>query len=126
MCDSDDNWLVRSGTWGSIRYAVRDNGKALAKEFIDTLDDSQKRKLAVLFQRMADIGTIRNREQFRKVSGAIFEFKRHQLRIGCFQVERTWFLTHGFSKKTDDWLPSELQRANDIRSEHLARRGSRP
>ena len=126
MYQADDQWLVANGTWGSIRYAVRENGKALAKEFIDALDDPQKRKLSALFEKMANFGIIRNRTKFKKVSGDIFEFKRHQIRIGCFRVERTWYLTHGFFKKTDRWLSSELQRANDIRSEHLAKHGPVP
>ena len=75
----------------------------------------------MLFERMADHGRINNREQFKKVAGYIFEFKRHQIRIGCFQVGRTWFLTHGFIKKADEWPASELQKANDIRIEHLAK-----
>ena len=124
MCRTDGELLIQAGPWGSVRYAVRDNGKVLAKEFIEALDDSQKRKLGTLFERMANFGLIRNRTQFKKVSGAIFEFKRHQLRVGCFQVGRTWLLTHGFCKKADDWLPSELQKANGIRNEHLARHRS--
>lgn len=82
--------------------------------------------LAALFDRMAQTGKINNREKFKKVEGDIFEFKKFQIRIGCFQVTRTWFLTHGFTKKQDHWPKSELKRANDIREEHQSRhRGGR-
>jgi phage-related protein len=62
--------------------------------------------------------------QFKKLDGDIFEFKRHQIRIGCFQVSRRWFLTHGFRKKQDKWPKVELDRAKQIRLEHLAARPS--
>jgi len=91
-----------------------------AREFIeDELNDSERRKLAVLFQRMADTGQINNKEQFRKEAGEIFAFKRHQIRIGCFQAGGCWFLTHGFRKKANAWPPAQLQRAERIRTEHL-------
>lgn len=92
-----------------------------ARDFIESLKDKERAKLSVLFERMADAGRIWNREQFKKVEGDIFEFKRFQIRVGCFQEGSTWFLTHGFRKKRDKWQKRELERANRIRNEHLAR-----
>jgi len=91
----------------------------LAKEFYDRLSESRKAVFLALFQRMADHGRIHNREKFRKVEGHIYEFKKYQHRIGCFRERQTWFLTHGFVKKSDRWLPQEIERANRIRTEHL-------
>jgi phage-related protein len=79
-----------------------------------------KAKLGALFQRMADSGRIHNVQKFKKVEGMVFEFKSFQIRIGCFQERREWFLTHGFMKKQDKWPRRELERAQTIRDEHLA------
>ena len=89
--------------------------------FIEGLDDSDQRKLDTLFRRLAETGKIFNREQFKLVNGQIFEFKRYQVRVGCFQIENRWLLTHGFIKKQHKWPKAELTRADRIRAEHLER-----
>ncbi|MFH0983410.1 MAG: type II toxin-antitoxin system RelE/ParE family toxin [Planctomycetota bacterium] len=98
-----------------------------AKLFIEDLDEPDQRKLDTLFRRMADTGKIFNREQFKQVAGKIYEFKRFQVRVGCFQVGNRWILTHGFIKKGEQWPRSELERAERIMNEQLARekRGSK-
>ena len=121
MSAGDDESFVCNGSWGTVRYAVQANGKMLADEFIRGLEVRDQRKLAVRFVRMAEDGQIRNPEQFKKVVDDIFEFKSFQIRIGCFQVGRTWFLTHGFVKKQAKWPKPEIERARRIRKEHLER-----
>jgi hypothetical protein len=121
MSQSDDPRIVARGAWGSVEYATRDNGTRPAEEFIQSRDPSDQAKLAALFRRLADFGRIDNRQKFKKVEGDIFEFKSFQIRIGCFQSGRTWFLTHGFVKKQDRWPKSELERAQTIRKEHMSR-----
>jgi len=120
MSGSDDPSIVARGEWGTIEYAVRDNGTRPAEEFLRSRDPSDRAKLAALFRRLADFGRIDNRQKFKKVDGEIFEFKCFQIRIGCFQQGRTWFLTHGFVKKQDKWPKSELARAETIRREHMS------
>ena len=115
--------LVESGNWGDVLYAVRSNGTMPAKDFIDGLGVADARKLSVLFRRMAEFGLIHNTQQFKMIEGKIWEFKRGQIRIGCFRVGNTWFLTHGFIKKRDKWPAREKERAKTIRKEHLAGRG---
>jgi hypothetical protein len=122
MSEGDDRpeVLVR-GNLRTIEYAVCSDRSMPAREFVECLDESDQRKLEVLFRRMADMGKIFNREQFKLVEGKIFEFKRFQIRIGCFQIGARWILTHGFKKKGDRWPDSQLVRANRIMAEHLAR-----
>jgi hypothetical protein len=116
----DDN-LVLARQWGSIRYAIRLNGKMPAKEFIGSLDDEPRIDLEVLFEWMAEHGQIRNIQKFRHLQVKIFEFKSDQNRVLCFQDGRTWFLTNGFIKKQGKTPQKEIKRANDIRAEHLER-----
>jgi hypothetical protein len=120
---SSDDTPVCRGHWGTVEYAVCSNGQKLAERFVLGLKQSDQQKLARLFIAMASTGEIRNREKFKKVEGKIFEFKCHQIRIGCFQVGLCWFLTHGFIKKQDDWPKSELDRAVRVMSKHERPRG---
>lgn len=117
--DSEKSVVLARGKACTIECAVRANGSMPAREFIEELEAAEQRKLAVLFQRLADTGRISNREQFRKVTGKIWEFKRYQVRVGCFQAGTRWLLTHGFHKKADHWPKGELERAERIRVEHL-------
>ena len=123
--DADRPVIVVRGTARAIEYAVCSDGSMPAKEFIEGLDDSDQRKLDTLFRRLSETGKIFNREQFKLVDGQIFEFKRYQVRVGCFQIGTRWLLTHGFIKKQDKWPKAELARANRIRTEHLERERKR-
>ena len=109
------------GAWGEIRFATAAGDECPAREFIDSLNDADKTKVAALLTRMANVGRIASSQKFRKESGEIYAFKSHQIRIACFRVDKVWFLTHGFIKKVDKWPQAELNRANRIRNEHIAR-----
>jgi hypothetical protein len=125
MSSQDDNTpddLVQEGAWGAVRYATDANGDMPAKEFVDGLDPAERRKVVVLFERIAEKGQIHNREQFKKLRGDIYEFKRFQIRIACFQEGRNWLLVYGLRKKKDKWRESDLERAERIISEHRQRR----
>jgi hypothetical protein len=120
-----DRPVAANGTALSVLYAVGSDGASPAKEFVELQEIKDQRKLAVLFQRMADVGELRNREKFKKVEGDIWEFKSHQLRILCFRDGPNWILTNGFLKKKDQIPPSELDRAQRIMSEDSRRRTQR-
>lgn len=121
MCTEAQNPVLVRGRHRTIEYARCANGSLAAKAFIEGLDESDQRKLDTLFRRMAETGKIFNREQFKHVAGEIYEFKRFQVRVGCFQVGNRWLLTHGFIKKTHKWPNSELKLAERIMQEHLDR-----
>lgn len=113
--------VVHDGNLRTIEYAVRANGSMPAKVFIESLDESDQRKIAVLFRRMAEHGRVPNREQFKPVGGEIFEFKKHQVRVFCFRKENRWLLTNGYKKKTARLNQNEIARAERIMTEHLDR-----
>src|SRR5262245_32606487 len=94
------------------------DGSSPAGDFVDTLSEADRRKIDVLFARMADHGQIRNREKFKKVenSDQVFEFKSHQIRILCFFVPRgRLVLALGLRKKSDKLPPAEVRRAEEYR-----------
>jgi hypothetical protein len=121
MSREADRPIVVRGSLRTIEYAVCANGTMPAKSFIEGLDESELRRLDTLFRRMADTGKIHNSQQFKQVEGRIYEFKRYQTRLGCFQVGDRWRLTHGFIKKSDKWPRREIERATRIRQEDLER-----
>ena len=116
-----DRPIVVRGCLRAIEYAVCANGSMPAREFIEGMVESERQRLGVLFRRMADTGEIHNPQQFKKIKDKIYEFKRYQTRLGCFQVGDRWRLTHGFIKKTDKWPKREIERATRIRKEDLER-----
>ena len=119
--EADRPAVVVRGTMRTIEYAICANGSMPAREFIEGLDDSDQRKLAVLLRRMAEHGSVPNREQFKHVQGKLFEFKKHQIRVFCFRHGDSWILTNGYKKKEDRLRPAKIRQAERIMGEHLAR-----
>ncbi|MFZ2148232.1 MAG: type II toxin-antitoxin system RelE/ParE family toxin [Sedimentisphaerales bacterium] len=113
--------IVAKGPCAIVAYARRSNGKRPAKDYIENLQQSDQATLARSFKQLADTGKIWNTERFRKLRGKIGEFKTHpKARVLCFQLGKTWFLTHGFDKETGDTPPRQIERAEQIRKEHIS------
>jgi len=120
---STDDIIVK-GPCAAVAYARRLNGKRPAHDYIEKLEKEKQAKLAKRFTTMAQTGEIWNEEQFKKLggkSGRIYEFKVHpKVRVPCFQLGRTWFLTHGFDKEKGKTPPREIERAEQIMKEHIS------
>ena len=125
MSGPADRRIAASGAWGTVEYARRSDGTWPAQDFVDNLEDKVKAALAVLFKRMADQGRITDDRKFKHEEGEIYAFKRFQIRLPCFRIGSSWFITHGFMKKKDRWPSTEITRARDIMREHKARLGGR-
>ena len=121
MCTDADRPIVARGALRTIEYAVCLNGSVPARDFIEELPQAELSRLAALFQRLADTGKIADPRKFKKLEGKLYEFKRYQVRTGCFRIENRWILTHGFIKQKDKWPRRELERAERIMREHLQR-----
>jgi len=125
----DDFRVAARGSRFHIVFACGGNGKYEAEEFLDELKSDANGirhyiALYSLFERMAETGLIFNREQFKKVDGDIWEFKKFQCRVlGFFAVTgrglKCFFLTNGCKKKGDKLPPQVVERAKRIRSEWL-------
>jgi len=123
VIDPKDDTLAK-GPCSIVAYARRLNGKRPALDYIENLEKENQAKLAKSFTKMAEIGRIGNPERFRKLggrSGKIWEFKVHpKIRVLCFQLGKTWLLTHGFDKQTGDTPPRQITRAEQIMKEHIS------
>lgn len=92
-----------------------------AEEYINQLQEPDRKKLLALLKFTADNGPPKNPEKFHKVEGALFEFKSFQDRLLCFfQPYRVIIVTHGFRKKKDRIPPGDIDRAERLRREFLA------
>ena len=115
---------LRRGPCAIVAYARRANGNRPAMDYIENLQQADWAKLAKSFIKIASVGRIGNLERFRKLggkSGKIYEFKIYpNIRVLCFQLGKTWLLTHGFKKKTDKTPPNQIKRAEDIMKEHIS------
>jgi phage-related protein len=120
-----DRPVVATGAMRTIEAAVCLDGNSPAQEFLDQLAEADQQKLAALFARMADHGVVTNEEKFKKLEGAIWEFKSSQIRIPCFQDGRAWVLTHGFLKKKQKAPKREIERAERIMHEDQQRQARR-
>ena len=71
------------GTFGTVEFLARVDGASDTKAVFDSLGEGDRTALHVAMQHLANNGPTRflNRERFKKVDGAIFEFKRFQQRF---------------------------------------------
>jgi len=119
VIDFSDDPLIK-GPCAIVAYASRLNGNRPARDYIENLQQSDQATLARSFKQLADTGKIWNTERFRKLRGKIWEFKTHpKARVLCFQLGKTWFLTHGFNKETGDTPQRQIDRADNIMNEHM-------
>ena len=102
-------------------FAASDrSGREPALEFLAGLQDGERTRMVRVFEKLA-AGQRLSREDFRKIRGKIWELKDHQRRMLCFSSAEGWFVTHGFTKKTNaSTSESEISRAERIMQEHLS------
>lgn len=131
MKEPSEEQVVVRGLARTVAYATDGCGEMPAQVFLETTKGKQapsqqeRAGLFHLFRLMAEKGSISNPEQFKKERGEIFGFKKYQARVAAFRVGNVWYLTHGFKKKKNRWNPSDLERADRIRTECMKRMGSR-
>jgi hypothetical protein len=133
MADSDDSSLICEGRM-RIEFAVRDDKSMPAKEYLDSLNPSDRLNVVAYLQQLADSpdGMIHNQPKiFKRENETFFALKRRglqgrRIRIVLFRHGRRWILTHGFDKPAQaKWNKREFTKATKIRNEHLTRERSK-
>jgi hypothetical protein len=117
---------IYQGSYLRIECLVLADGSSPAWEFLQGLDDRERRRLAVLFEMLGDTGRISNREKFKKLEGSeeVWEFKSFQIRMPCFfTAGRVVMLLFGLRKKSDRWKRADVRRAEEMRRWYFAVRG---
>jgi len=122
---TNENDVVIRGTMRVIAYARDAAGNANAQFFLEfEAPAKDKARLAHWFRVIADHGERAAKpESFKHEVGEIFAFKSFQARVAATRQGNVWYLLCGFLKKSDKWPKQELERAERIRREHLARGG---
>lgn len=99
---------------------------AIVMEYLEGLEESERKKLLKEIRRLADHGRHPNREKFRSLKGGsnLCEIKSHQCRILLFFAdEEVAVLTHGFTKKRNSTPQTEIDRALRLRDLYQERFG---
>lgn len=118
--------VAARGAWGTVEWAVDKEGSLPARPDYERLDMDRKAKMTALFQRLAEVGRINNREQFRnlgeqsgKRGSELWEFKRFQDRfLGDFRPGRRFLIAAHEQKKKDRLDPSVIERAVRVLAEN--------
>ena len=135
--------VVARGDWGTVEAVILESGSSPALEFLtngltdvregskDEEDKSAAARFAVLFQQVANYGSV-SPKRFKKEMAGFHAFKHEvknrQIRFPCFQDGKRWILTHGFFKpgaknrKLGEWPDSEVQKAKTYRDEYYSRK----
>lgn len=120
-----DLQIAASGSWGTVEWAaLRGDAIPQAREFYLAQSESDKAKLLVLFQRLAEVGRFSNTEKFKqlgekagKQGKGLWEFKSFQLRfLGDFRPGCRFIIAQGVRKKQDDLKKSDIEKAIQVLS----------
>lgn len=88
------------------------------EEYLQGLNEPERKKLFALLQRSAEQGPPRRDEKCRKLENDLFEFKSFRDRVFWFyEPGKIVVLTHGFQKKGGRTPSNETARAKRLRDE---------
>ncbi|MCD4830597.1 MAG: type II toxin-antitoxin system RelE/ParE family toxin [Anaerohalosphaeraceae bacterium] len=118
---------MHKGKYCNIEFVKTSNGKMPANEFLENLNEVIQAKFFGLFKELldSDNGFISNSQKMTKLKGGdkIWELRVKvngigNFRIFCFRKGRTWYLTHGFHKKSRHTPITEINRAIRIKNQN--------
>ncbi|WP_203321758.1 type II toxin-antitoxin system RelE/ParE family toxin [Pseudoxanthomonas beigongshangi] len=116
------NRIEYAGRKLTIELLCDDDGQCPAAEFLDGLDEGERRKVDVLFEMLGENGRIPNREKFKKLEGSsgVFEFKSFQVRLLCFFTPTgRVVITHGVRKQKNKHDAHDITYAERRRKKFL-------
>ena len=93
------NTVYYAGAKFKILYAQTNNGRMPAKVFFDSIGKPDWGKLNRVLKRLANRGTVKNKELFRNIGDGLFEVKGGKCRLIGFFKAGVFVLTNGFDKR---------------------------
>lgn len=122
MAEDAQDRLAYRGRIFDIEWYCDSSGFSQARDFAEALDDAEKRKLALLFAALGDLGKIQNKEKFRHEGDRIFAFKPKPHRFLAFFFEGgKVIVTNAFTKKQDKLPPREKDKALNRKKDYEKR-----
>ena len=109
---SHHEYVAFEGSKFTIEWYFDADGKSIALDYFESLDDVNQMKLLGLFELIGNTGEIRNKEKFRYEDDKIYAFKPQPHRFLCFfYTGHKIIVTNAFHKKADKLPPNEKDRA---------------
>ena len=104
----------------TIEYVVLPNGRAPAREFINSLDDKAAARVDAFIERLRGSGNRMEGKFVEKLTDHVFELRVKQFDrifrvLFFYQPGMLIVITSGFQKKTDRTPPGEITRAELLR-----------
>ena len=115
----------------TIEYVEVPNGRAPAREFVDSLDDRAAARIDAFIERLRTYGNRMEGKFVKKLTGELFELRVKQFDrifgvLFFYQPGRLIVITSGFQKKTEQTPPAEIARAELLRRLWLKYRNRYP
>ena len=115
----------------TIEYVELPNGRAPAREFVDSLDDKAAARIDAFIERLRNFGNRMEGKFVKKLTGELFELRVKQFDmifrvLYFYQPGRLIIITSGFQKKTEQTPPSEIAKAERLKRLWLRYRNRYP
>ena len=107
-----------------LRMSHRERAEAL--EYVLGLPKPQQKKIVKELEHLSRYGPPPNPEKWKQLKGTpgIYEIKVKPARLLCFfDGPQALVLTHGFTKKSDNTPPGQIERAMRLQREYRERSG---
>jgi len=104
----------------TIEYVELPNGRAPARDFVDSLDDKAAARIDAFIERLRIYGNRMQGKFVKKLTGDIFELRVKQFDrifrvLFFYQPGMLIVITSGFQKKTQQTPPAEITKAEELR-----------
>ena len=114
--------IAYEGELFTIEWYFNTKGQSQALEYFYAMNNSQKRKLLMLFKRIGDFGKISDKTKFRNENDGIYAFKPQPDRfLSFFTADKKIIITEGFLKKSNKLPVNIKNRTINIRKDYLDR-----
>jgi Phage derived protein Gp49-like (DUF891) len=93
--------VFEQGSRLALAWGQDAGGRMRGKKYFQGLSKPDKAKVLARMKRYADSGGLHNEEQFRHISGSVFELKIHKRRLIGYRSDNLFVICDGFDKATD-------------------------
>ena len=94
-------FIAYEGDSLTVEWFYDENGKSDSLDYFESLSNTQKRKVLMLFKRIGDFGKISDITKFRNEGDKVFAFKPQPDRfLSFFYVGKKVVVTNAFRKKS--------------------------
>ena len=120
-----DEFLVYSGAFYSIEWALSPTKECQAREYYYSLGEADRARALALFKRMGDIGKIYDTTKFTRETKKLYVFKPQPHRFFSFFIKgKRIIIVSAYQKQTQKAPQREIERAEVLMKTWLAQEAS--